>query len=300
MATAGTRASWMGLVLAIILGAVARAQPPVSDSITGGQSTYAAQWGDSLTRVGARFGIGVPDLAELNNLSPTARLKLGQVLRIDNPHIVLRALDDGIVINIPQRMLFYFRSEKLVAAYPVGLGKRSWRTPVGNFEILEKEVNKTWIVPASIQKEMVANGKPVRQKVPPGPSNPLGGHWLRISATDGIHGTNAPGSIYHFQTHGCIRLLPEDIANLFEKVSVGTPVKILYEPILMARLPSGKLYLEVHPDIYRKAGNPLATVQQVTEAAGVGSMVDWQEVSKIIKKRRGMAEAVSLPTAKAL
>lgn len=300
MVTAGTKVGWTELVLAILLGAVAQAQPPVSNVITGGPSIYTAQRGDSLTKVGARFGMEIPDLAELNNLSPTAKLKLGQVLRIDNPHIVPRALDDGIVINIPQRMLFYFQSGKLIAAYPAALGRRSWRTAEGDFEVLEKETNKTWFVPISIQVEMAKKGLPVRKRVLPGPSNPLGAHWLRISAADGIHGTNAPASIYQFRTHGCIRLIPEDIADLFRMVPVGTPVRIVYEPVLLARLPEGKLYLEVHPDVYRKAGDPLESVRRVAEAAGIGSMIDWQEVYKTIRERRGLAEAVSLPAASTL
>jgi L,D-transpeptidase ErfK/SrfK len=237
----------------------------------------------------------VPALAELNGLKPTARLKLGQELRIDNPHIVPNSLNDGILINIPQRMLFYFRSGRLQAAYPVALGRRTWRTPQGDFEVLEKEKNKTWIVPLSIQEEMLASGKPVREEVPPGPDNPLGQHWIRISPSGGIHGTNAPASIYKFQTHGCIRLLPENIDRLFKEVPIGTPVKIVYEPVLLARLPDGNYYLEVHPDIYSKARDPLTTVKQMAEAAGADSMIDWREVRKAIRERRGLAENVSLP-----
>jgi L,D-transpeptidase ErfK/SrfK len=299
MALAGISALRIGLLVAVLTGSIAWAEPPpISNELAGSQTTYAAKKGDSLTRVGARFGMEVPELAELNRLKPTAWLKLGQELRIDNPHIVLRGLDDGIIINIPQRMLFYFRSGEVVAAYPVGLGRRGWPTPQGDFQVLEKEKNKTWIVPASIQKEMLANGKPVRQRVPPGPDNPLGQHWIRIWPSGGIHGTNAPASIYHFQTHGCIRLLPENIASLFEIVPVGTPVRIVYQPVLLARLPDGKLYLEVHPDIYKKAGDPLATVKQMAQAAGVDSMINWHEVFKVIQERRGRAEDVSLSVAR--
>ena len=287
-----------GLLLAVLFGTFAAAQPPPATSVlAGGPLTYAAQWGDSLTSVAARFGLGVPALAELNGIKPTARLELGQQLRIENPHLVPFTLDDGIVINIPQRMLFYFKSGKLEAAYPAAVGRRTWRTPQGDFEVLEKQKNKTWIVPVSIQKEMMRKGLPVQEKVPPGPDNPLGQHWIRISPSAGIHGTNAPASIYKFQTHGCIRLLPENIATLFDEVTVGTPIKIIYEPVLLARLPDGNYYLEVHPDIYREADDPLATVKKMAEATGADSMIDWQEVHKAIRERRGLAENVSLPPA---
>lgn len=289
-------ALWRGLLLAVLFGINAAGNSiPASGMVAGGPVTYAARGGDSLTSVAARFGMDVPTLAKLNGLKPTAWLKLGQELRIYNPHLVPLTLDDGIVINIPQRMLFYFKSGSLVAAYPAGLGRRTWRTPQGDFEVLEKERDKTWVVPASIQEEMVRKGLPLRTKVPPGPKNPLGRHWIRISPSEGIHGTNAPASIYKFQTHGCIRLLPENIANLFEDVPLGTPVRIVYEPVLLARLPDGRYYLEVHPDIYSKAGNPLESIKRMAEAAGADSMIDWQEVRKAIRERRGLAENVSLP-----
>jgi len=48
----------------------------------------------------------------------------------------------------------------------------------------------------------------------------------------------------------------------------------VYEPVLLGRLPDGTYYLEVHPDIYRKAGNPLTAVQQMSAAAGAEPMID--------------------------
>jgi len=237
----------------------------------------------------------VPDLAALNGLKPTAWLKIGQVLRIRNPHIVPVESADGIVVNIPQRMLFYFRDGKLLAAYPAGLGRRTWPTPTGEFSVISKEKDKTWVVPESIQEEMVAKGLPLHKEVPPGPDNPLGHYWIRISSSAGIHGTNAPASVYHFQTHGCIRLIPEDIATLFQEVSAGTPVRILYRPVLLARLPDGKFYLEVHPDAYRNAGDPLETARRMAKAAGAESMIDWQKVQKIIREQHGLAEDIGLP-----
>lgn len=298
MTIAGIVSLWMALLLSVLPGpAAAQQPPPISNELVGGQFTYVAQKGDSLTRVGSRFGMEVPALAELNGLKPTAWLKLGQVLRIDNPHIVLRGLDNGIMINVPQRMLFYFHNGELVAGYPAGLGRKTWPTPRGDFGVIDKERNKTWIVPESIQEEMIAKGRPLRKRVPPGPDNPLGKHWIRISSSCGIHGTNAPASIYHFQTHGCIRLLPENIASLFNEVPVGTPVKIVYQPVLLARLPNGKIYLEVHRDIYRKAGDPLATIKQMAAAAGIDSVIDWQNVTRVIEERRGLAVEVSLPAA---
>jgi LysM repeat protein len=94
----------------------AAGQPiPLSNANVGGPADCTTQWGDSLASVAARFGMDLPPLVELNCLKPTARLKLGQELRIDSPHLVPRRLDDGIIINVPHRVLFYFKSGKPAA-----------------------------------------------------------------------------------------------------------------------------------------------------------------------------------------
>ena len=61
-----------------------------------------------------------------------------------------------------------------------------------------------------------------------GPDNPLGAYFVRLSFTSvGIHGTNAPASVYRFQSHGCIRMQVTDAEWLFDRVDVGTTVVIL-------------------------------------------------------------------------
>ncbi|MCL5061540.1 MAG: L,D-transpeptidase family protein [Candidatus Thermoplasmatota archaeon] len=156
--------------------------PPLSHQVTGGNTDYVVQPGDFLIAIGARFGLPPTLLARDNAVPYEAPIRPGQRFRIHNPHIVPAALDDGILINLPQRMLFHFSRGTLLAAYPVGLGKPTWPTPTGEFRIVTRETNKTWKVPKSIQEEMRREGKIVREKVPPGPDNPLGTHWLGLSA----------------------------------------------------------------------------------------------------------------------
>jgi L,D-transpeptidase ErfK/SrfK len=242
-------------------------QAPVSAQIAGGVSVYTVRSGESLTAVGARIGIDVSVLAADNGFSPHTPLRLGQKLRIDNRHIVPHVLWDGIVINIPQRMLFYFREGQMIQHFPVGLGRPDWRTPTGDFTIAMKEENPTWDVPQSIQAEMRRAGKPVQTCVPPGPDNPLGKHWLGLSiAGIGIHGTIAPSSIYRFQTHGCIRAHPDDIAELFRLVSRGTTGMLVYKPVRISNI-GEDVYLEVHPDVYRRESDPWARFDQYVQSS---------------------------------
>src|SRR5262249_29621790 len=147
--------------------------------------------------------------------------------------------------------------------------------------------------PASIQDEMARTGKKVLTHVAPGPANPLGNYWLGLSISGiGIHGTNAPGSIYSLQTHGCIRLNPDDIQALFGVVDVGTTGKIIYEPVLAARV-GDSLFIEVHPDVYGLRPDPMRTVRACVEQMHMLDAVDWALVADVIRKKDGIARDVT-------
>jgi len=103
--------------------------------IVGGEFLYTVQPGDTLTGIGARFGVDARVLAESNQLKTADRLRAGQSLKVDNRHIVPPVKGLALIINIPQRMLFYFEDDRASCAYPVAAGKPDWRTPLGEFEI---------------------------------------------------------------------------------------------------------------------------------------------------------------------
>jgi len=281
------------LLAGLSLPALASGLPPLSRNVTGGHAEYTIQRGDSLTAIGARFGITPTLLALQNGIPYDAVIHPGQRLRIHNPHIVPAALDDGILINLPQRMLFRFSQGTLLAAYPVGLGKPTWPTPQGEFRIVSRVKNKPWLVPKSIQEEMRREGKNVVEEVPPGPDNPLGEHWLGLDLWGyGIHGTIAPASIYQFRSHGCIRLHPDDVAELFDQVRVGTSGRLIYQPVLLAVIEDGRILLEVHRDIYNQGIDPALTVRNMAEANGLSHAIDWLATDAVVAAQDGLAREV--------
>lgn len=314
--SAGTPASTdrvpeMGGVEFEVLGQVVPpAQPPLSANdvvqirplmplllavtVAGGKLQYTVQPGDTLWRIGSRFGVSVEVVIHENGLLPGAAVKPGQTLLIDYRHVVPDIEGDGIYINLPQRMLFFVRNGELLGAYPVGIGKPSWPTPVGKFTVIEKVKNKTWFVPPSIQEEIRSEGKEVMTSVPPGPDNPLGKHWLGLNIPSiGIHGTISPTSIYKFQSHGCIRLHPDDIEALFDMVEVGTTGQILYEPILLAEA-DGRIYLEVHWDTYEKGGVSMSALKQKVSNLGIAERIDWSRAADVLTKAEGVARDITL------
>src|SRR5215204_4755001 len=122
-----------------------------------------------------------------------------------------------IVINVPAKRLALVQGMTLVHAYPIAVGRPWTQTPRGSFRILQKAKDPTWAPKG-------------RAPVPPGPGNPLGNRWMRISPGGyGIHATNEPNSIGQARSHGCIRMSRADAEDLFERVVVGTPVEIVYD-----------------------------------------------------------------------
>lgn len=78
--------------------------PRLDDTLVRGEFFYTVQLGDTLTSIRARFGVAAGVLARVNGLQPSTRLKIGQELRVYNRHIVPPGLEDGILINLPQRL----------------------------------------------------------------------------------------------------------------------------------------------------------------------------------------------------
>ena len=141
---------------------------------------------------------------------------------------------------------------------------------------------------------MEEEGLEVKAKVPPGPKNPLGKFYMQTSATGvGIHATNRPWSVGSFVSHGCMRMLPSEISQLFPQVRVGTPVKIIYRPIKLAVTPEGRVYLEVHPNIYQWEFNPKEYVQDMAEYYQISDRIDWDKVPAILKAKEGIAREVT-------
>lgn len=283
----------IGLIFCLAYLSQALAESP-SPTVTGSVFEYTAQPGDYLIKIGARFGVSAMALSSDNGLNYDALLMPGKKLKIDNRHIVPEAQAEGVLINLPQRMFYYFRAGELVAAYPVGLGRPSWPTPPGEFSIINKAVNKAWLVPKSIQEEMQREAQVVKTEVPPGPDNPLGKYWLGLSLSSiGIHGTIAPASIYHFQSHGCIRLHPDDIESLFTQIEVGTAGRIIYTPLLLAES-AGRIFLEVHRDIYNHGNVTLNALEWLAHDMRLSDRIDWPRAIDVLEQREGVARDVTL------
>ena len=140
---------------------------------------------------------------------------------------------------------------------------------------------------------MRESGRPVITRVPPSPDNPLGAHWIGLSiASLGLHGTIAPSSIYQFASHGCIRLHPDDVADLFGRISVGDSGALIYEPVLLAHI-ENRVWLEAHDDVYRRINDADQLIRRAAVDGGFFDRVDWNGAAAVLERRLGVATDVT-------
>ena len=124
-------------------------------------------------------------------------------------------------------------SSRMAAArirYGVGVGREgfAWN---GTAAIRRKQVWPTWTPPVEMQRRQPEAAR-YAGGMPGGPANPLGARALYLyqggrDTMYRIHGTNEPMSIGKSMSSGCIRLLNQDIIDLYDRVPIGTKVVVL-------------------------------------------------------------------------
>ena len=128
-----------------------------------------------------------------------------------------------IVVKTRERRLYLVLGGGQALRYPVGVGRAGMQW-AGTSMIDGKYIKPAWSAPASIRRDY--RSLPV--VVPSGsPRNPMGAAAMTLSGGEyAIHGTNAPGTIGGFVSHGCIRMYNADIMDLYNRVHIGTTVVV--------------------------------------------------------------------------
>ncbi len=128
-------------------------------------------------------------------------------------------------INTETNMLTVFKSDKLVAAYPVTVGSEQTESPEGKWKVTKITTMPNFRYDKSMLKKGVRSDD--FHMLPPGPNNPVGVMWIQLSKDGiGIHGTNDPATIGRASSHGCVRLANWDVVRFAEKIELNVPVTI--------------------------------------------------------------------------
>lgn len=270
------------------------------DSVIGALTTTFSHEKDTLLDIARANGLGYQDIKLVNPGVDTWLPGAGEVINLPLQFVLPNGPRKGIVLNIPEMRLYYYPEKKKgensepteIITYPLGVGREGWSTPYMKTKIIEKKEKPNWHPPKSILKEHEEAGDPLPKIVKAGPDNPLGDYAMRLGKPDYlIHGTNKPFGIGMRVSHGCIRLYPEDIEQLFSNVKVGTRVEIVNQPFKVGEK-EGVLYLEAHPFLEEDAEvfKGLAPVVELVAAVTKDDNfeINWDMVRKTARNPAGV------------
>jgi lipoprotein-anchoring transpeptidase ErfK/SrfK len=128
-----------------------------------------------------------------------------------------------VIVSTSERRLYYVLGGHKAVKYGIGVGRAGfdWH---GTQTISRKQEWPDWIPPA----EMIQRRPDLPRYMAGGPENPLGARAMYLGGSlYRIHGSNEPDTIGQAVSSGCIRMLNEDVVDLYERVKVGTPVVVL-------------------------------------------------------------------------
>ena len=158
--------------------------------------------------------------AALAGGSSSVRLSVHDV----EPKVTPATLGPTIVVHLDTNTLDLYDGFRVTKTWDVATAKPGWITPAGEWTIYRKAVNPTWYNPA-----LDSWGAGLPAVVPGGPGNPMGTRALYITAPGliRIHGNGQTDTVGRYVSHGCIRMINEQIEELYELVPVGTKVIIM-------------------------------------------------------------------------
>lgn len=266
--------------------------------LVGRMQYHRVRQGETLLDVAREAGLGFHELRDANPAIDEWVPPAGAEVVVPSRWILPRSRYRGLVVNIPEMRMYVFPLDTHpgdlvpMRTWAVGIGTEEAPSPIGPFTIRSKDANPTWIVPDSILKTM---DKPQRV-VPPGPENPMGAYRIRLShGLYAIHGTNDPWSIGRLTTHGCIRLYPEDLEVLYPQVAPGMPGELVYQPVKIG-VRDGRVYVEVHSDVYGRIRDLDAYARAEVKKAGVEPRVDGDLLHAAVQAKRGIPVDVTRGT----
>jgi len=270
-------------------------------TVIGQVSVYQPEKGDTFFDLARYFDLGYNELQDANpEVDEWIPGHFDKPVIVPQQWVLPSGTYNGIVINIPEMRLYYYRAAakgaaRTVITFPVGLGREEWKTPIGKFTVGEKTVNPAWVIPQSIRKERIADRGYSETMIPGGdPTNPLGKYRMRLSLDlFGIHGTNIPWGVGMLVSHGCVRLYPEDIEKLFPMVPKGTTGAFVYQPIKVG-MTDGRVFVEVHKDLYGMKPGMYRETRAMLEQHGFMSLVDEDKLRVAVLAQSGIPVDVTL------
>ncbi len=257
----------------------------------------------TLIDIARRHNIGYEEIRMAN---PDVSLWVpgaGTEVVIPAQYILPPAPREGVVVNLSELRLYYYPADKpgIVETYPVSVGREEFATPVGITRTTVKVKDPAWAPPSSMRREAAERGEPAPSVVPPGPDNPLGEHAILLAMPSYlIHGTNRPDGVGMRVSRGCIRMYPEDIKSLYERLPSGTQVNLMDAPFKAGFATDGTLFVQSFPQLEENVEGfePLLNaLERVTALTENDVEVDAERIQRAVEAPDGQFIALSGPQA---
>ncbi|MBL0609854.1 L,D-transpeptidase family protein [Aeromonas jandaei] len=276
--------------------------PAAGSRLIGELEDYFIQQDEYLELVGKHTQIGFLALLEANPGVDPYLPKPGTRLTLPTQMLLPDVPREGIVINLPELRLYYFpKGKQEVIVLPIGIGDIGRETPEMTTTIIEKNPDPSWVPGPMVRKSWLEQqGITLPAVVSPGPDNPLGKFAMRLGYGKRdylIHGTNKDFGVGLRVSAGCIRLRPDDIESLFKMVPIGTPVRVINQPVKVAIEPDGRRWLEVHSPLSRteeemEQGAPLVLTPEVEQFIAAPE-VKQSAVAETLALKNGLPKPIS-------
>lgn len=279
--------------------------PPPGEDIVGQVQVIKAKYEDTFADLGKVHDLGYAEMLAANPNVDAWLPGEGSDIVLPTRFILPAGPREGIVINLAEYRMYYFpKGRNVVYTYPLGIGREGWGSPVTNTVITGKTNNPAWYPPKSIREEHAAEGDPLPTVVAAGPNNPLGPFKFTLG-TPGylIHGSNKKFGIGMRVSHGCFRMLNNNVLELAGMAPVGTKLRIINEPYKFG-VQGGKVYLEAHTPLDDQGTPSLvdkhtAVINALLKREDLVNnlRLDWDVVREVVAAEDGMPIEIAVPDA---
>jgi lipoprotein-anchoring transpeptidase ErfK/SrfK len=217
-----------------------------------------------------------------------------------------------ITVDAPAFRLTLWQAGKEVKTYPIGIGRKSFPLPIGPRKATEIVWNPDWIPPDTAWVASVKHVEPGERIPASDRRNPLGKVKIRLGDAVLIHEARKPTDIGALVSHGCVRMLTQDLYDLAEKIVAARSLPVTEEQIAKAKATTARLAVELdpplwvdidydtevieggelhlYPDIYARSRDPLKKLRDELEDSGVAGKTLDERTLRQMKKRVSATE----------
>jgi lipoprotein-anchoring transpeptidase ErfK/SrfK len=230
--------------------------------------------------------------------------------RIRRTRLIAGEPDIRITINVPAFLLTLWQNGKEVRKYNVGIGRKDFPIPIGEREASAIIFNPYWIPPDSTWVRSTSGVEPYERIKPGDPRNPLGKVKIQLGEGYLIHEAENEEDIGRAVSHGCVRIMGEDLFDLAEMIVHARNLAITEEALDQAKdsvervavpldspllvdvnydqfVVEGRV-LHLYPDVYERGVLELDSLRAELQSAGVDiSKLDDQTLQQLLDRVEG-------------